>query len=441
MGRSVREGRLSNSEIGAIVLTLSVLTAAVHVLGYVFEKLRQPRLVGEISAGVLLGPFVLGRLAPGLSEQLFGAGMTDVVLNFINWIGLFLLMFLSGSETRRLIARENQRETAWLFGVGTTVPLLGVLALGFSSLLPLDALSGPGGQTTPVLLVLAVAVAVTSIPVISRIFMDLKIIHTRFASLVLGFAVLEDIVLWAVLAVATGIAEGNGFLGGMISHVVATFVYLAVALTIAPRVLKRIHDSRWNLVVKASPVGYIFFLLFLYAAAAALLDVNLVFASFLAGFGLVGGVSGSERARFSPELESVSKVATGVFIPMYFALVGYRLILGQDFSFPMFAAFLFGSSLVVFISFGVAAWLAGFRGLDVVNLAITKNARGGPGIVLASVAFEAGIINAAFYTTLILTAVVTSQTAAVWLRHVLVRGLPLLSNSPDETWASGPHGR
>jgi Kef-type K+ transport system membrane component KefB len=129
----------------------------------------------------------------------------------------------------------------------------------------------------------------------------------------------------------------------------------------------------------------------------------------------------------------VSKVATGVFIPIYFALVGYRLMLGRDFSFPMFAAFLFGSSLVVLVSFSGAAWLAGFRGLDVVNLAITKNARGGPGIVLASVAFEAGIINAAFYTTLILTAVITSQTAALWLRHVLTRGLPLLSERPGET--------
>ena len=428
---------MSNSEIGAILLTLCVLAAAAHVLGYVFEMLRQPRLVGEILAGVLLGPFVLRRFAPGFFQQLFGAGDTVIVLDFVYWIGLVLLMFLAGSETRRLMARENQRQTAWLLGMGTTLPFLLILGIGYSSALPLDAIAGTTGQTTPVLLVLAVAVAVTSIPVISRIFLDLKITHTRFASIVLGFAVIEDIILWAVLAVATGIVEGNGSARDVVSHTIATLAYMAVGLTVAPRGLKYFHDWRANLLLKASPVGYVFFLLFLYVGAASLIDVNPVFAAFLAGFGLVGGASGSERERFSLQLESVSRVATGVFIPIYFALVGYRLALDGGLSIPMFFAFLCGSSLVVFVSFGSAAWLAGFRGRDLVNLSITKNARGGPGIVLASVALEAGIINAAFYTTLILTAVITSQMAALWLQNVLRRGWPLLSSHSREPWALG----
>ena len=98
---------MSNAEIGALVLTLTVLVGAVHLFGYFFERLKQPRLVGEILAGVALGPFVLGHFWPELSTRLFGASgaKTDVILNFIYWIGLFLLMFLSGSETRRLMAK------------------------------------------------------------------------------------------------------------------------------------------------------------------------------------------------------------------------------------------------------------------------------------------------------------------------------------------------
>jgi Kef-type K+ transport system membrane component KefB len=99
-----------------------------------------------------------------------------------------------------------------------------------------------------------------------------------------------------------------------------------------------------------------------------------------------------------------------------------------------------GSSLISVFSAGLAAWLGGFRGLDVFNLAITTNARGGPGIVLASVAYDAGIINAAFYTTLVITAVVTSQMAGAWLRFVLSKGWPLLSTNPDETWRLGEAG-
>jgi Kef-type K+ transport system membrane component KefB len=93
----------------------------------------------------------------------------------------------------------------------------------------------------------------------------------------------------------------------------------------------------------------------------------------------------------------------------------------------MMAAFLVGSCLVKILSVSLAARLAGFRGLDVINLAITTNARGGPGIVLASVAFEAGIISPQFYTALVVAAVVTSQMAGAWLDYILRKGWPLLT--------------
>ncbi len=93
----------------------------------------------------------------------------------------------------------------------------------------------------------------------------------------------------------------------------------------------------------------------------------------------------------------------------------------------MVIIFLVGSTVLSLLANGLAARLAGFRKRDIINLAITTNARGGPGIVLASVAFEAGIINSAFYTTLVITAIVTSQIAGSWLRFVLSKGWPLLA--------------
>jgi hypothetical protein len=95
--------------------------------------------------------------------------------------------------------------------------------------------------------------------------------------------------------------------------------------------------------------------------------------------------------------------------------------------------FLFASSAVAIASKAVAAHIAGFRGLDIMNIAITTNARGGAGIVLASVTYDAGLINAAFYSTLVITAVLTSQVCGAWLRYVLVKSLPLLSSNPEET--------
>jgi Kef-type K+ transport system membrane component KefB len=117
------------------------------------------------------------------------------------------------------------------------------------------------------------------------------------------------------------------------------------------------------------------------------------------------------------------------FVPVYFAIVGLKLDLVRGVSLWMMVAFLAGSCIIKVLSVSLAGRFAGFRGLDLINLAITTNARGGPGIVLASVAFDAGIISSKFYTTLVVAAVLTSQIAGAWLEYVLRKGWPLLKPS------------
>jgi Kef-type K+ transport system membrane component KefB len=436
---------MTEIQLGRILVSLAALVAASHILGFVFERLRQPRLIGEILAGVLIGPFVLGYFAPSITDLLLGTGgdqgeATRSVLSFIYWLGLLLLMFISGSEVRRVLGSENRAPTAWILGVGTPLPFCIALIIG--SFLPLEGLAGPSGERTSVLLVVAIAVAVTSIPVISRIFYDLRILHTRFASLVLGAALLEDIVLWAVLAIATALAAtsalGADVTESVSAHVAATIGYMAVGLTLAPSLLRRLHGQRWNLIERSSPAGYTILILLVYAAVAAALEVNLAFAAFLAGFGVVGGMGGSERRRFAEPLGATQKVAMGVFIPVYFAIVGSQLEFGRGFSIWLLLVFLGASSVLCLGSVGLAARLAGFRGLEIVNLAVACNARGGPGIVLATVAYEAGIIDGAFFTTLVITSVVTSQVAGFWLGYVLRRGWTLLrEDAPDLVPARG----
>jgi Kef-type K+ transport system membrane component KefB len=435
---------LTPEQLASVIVALTAVIGLAHILGHLFERLRQPRLVGEILAGVVLGPFVLGQVAPDATAALLGEGVdngdpTSLVLNFAYWLGLLLLMFISGSEVRRVLGQENRKPTAWILAVGTPLPFF--IALGAGSLLPLESLTGEAGQESSTLLVLAIAVAVTSIPVISRIFYDLRILHTRFASLILGAALLEDILLWAVLAVATSLAAttalGQDLIGTMTEHVGLTLGYMAAGLFVGPPLLRRLHAARWNVLVESTPVGYACLILLSYAAIAALLDVNVVFAAFLAGFGLVGGMGGTERRRFAGPLDAIQKVAMGVFVPVYFAVVGTQLVFGNGFSLWLLVAFLVGSSTLCLLSIGLAARLAGFRGIEIINIAVASNARGGPGIVLASVAYEAGIINGAFFTTLVLTAILTSQFAGWWLWYVLHRGWPLLREDAEDLIAQG----
>jgi len=411
---------VSTSSLSSVLLVLLLLIGLAQLLGALFVKMRQPKVIGEILAGVVLGPALLGHF-PAVAGLTQSALHKSDVLDFVYWLGLLLLMFLSGAETQQLFTREERREVGWLTVVGTGLPF--ALGLVLAPMLIRPSLEGPNGNRLSLVIILAVGVAVTSVPVVSKIFSDLKILHTRFARLVLGVAVLEDIVLWLALAIATA-AAGKQALDPrkMTMHLGMTVAFFALGLTLVPRIVKKFNKAEFNFLARSSPVGYAVAVLLAYCAVAGALDVSLVFAAFLAGFAVVH----KKRRLFADALESIGKVAFAVFVPVYFAVVGLKLDLARGVSWGMMAAFILGTCAVKIASVSLAGRIAGFRGLDLINLAITTNARGGPGIVLASVAYDAGIISSQFYTTLVVAAVLTSQIAGAWLEFVLRKGWPLL---------------
>src|SRR6202046_5639673 len=235
---------MTNSELTQILVLLLLLVGVAQILGWVFVKLRQPKVVGEILAGVVLGNALLGRF-PFVAQLIDGAKNQGNILDFVYWLGLPLLMFLAGAETQQLFTREERREVGWLTMVGTGLPF--VLGLLFAPWLIRPSLAGPNGNRISLTIILAVGVAVTSVPVVSKIFADLKILHTRFARLVLGVAVLEDIGLWLALAVATATA-GKTVLRPreLTCHLVTTVVFFGLGLTVLPRIVKRINKLRFN---------------------------------------------------------------------------------------------------------------------------------------------------------------------------------------------------
>lgn len=421
---------MSNADFGSLTLQLSLLLATAHIMGHLFARIRQPRVIGEILAGVVLGPSILGRFAPTFAAVVFpqlganGQSAHDIVLGFVYNLGLLLLMFVSGAEINGLFDLDERKPIAWLSILGTLFPF--IVAMLVAHWIPLDRLMGAAQQKTAALLVIGIAVSVTSIPVISRILHDLGILNSRFARLVLGVAVLEDVALWAVLAVATALAASGAIPSAQIArHVGTTILFLAIGMFLAPALLRRVGSWRWNALRTASPVGYAVVVLLAYSAIADAMGVSLVFAAFLAGFAL----GSSNHLQINEALASVKSFSFAVFVPIYFAVIGYRLDLSRSFSFTMLAVFLVVACTLKLFAVGAGAHFAGFGWRSATNLAIATNARGGPGIVLASVAYDSHIINGTFFTTLVLVAVLTSQAAGVWLEYTLRRGLPLLEES------------
>ena len=426
--------------MGPSLLLLILLLAFAHAGGALFRRLHQPRVVGEIVGGALLGPSVLGgQLAPSFLRSTGGPGLEtglELELEVVYQAGLVLLMFLSGARMHELLGRADRRAVIWLALVGTALPF--AFTIGLAASVPLPRLQGPAASPLALALVLGIAAAVTSIPVISRIFADLGLLETRFARLVLGVAVVEDVALWAVLAIATAIASTAGLAWGAIAiHVLATSSYAVAALSFAPRAVRWLEAHPRNPWAGAAPLLWLGAVLALYSALAWACGVSSVFAAFFAGVAI-----GGERPELRRVLARLERFAYAIPIPLYFAIVGFRLDFGPGFDLSLVAVLVLAACATKLSAVALGATLAGFRGRDVLDLAVATNARGGPGIVLASVAFDAGIVNALGYTALVLLAIVTSQAAGAWLERALRSGRPLLGEvvSPPASGPANPDG-
>lgn len=417
---------LTDFEITRFFLALVVLLASAHGIGYFFQRVfKIPKVIGEIFAGVLLGPTLLGFFSPASYTWLFNAFQTEgQLIAAMYWIGLVLLMFISGFEVQKAINREDKKLiTALLIGATTLPFLAGWFVPKFYDFSPY---LGSKGNMLSLTIVIAIAIAVTSIPVISKIFMDLGIIRTRFAKIVLATATIEDVILWVALAVATGLVSGATPSIAIITwKVFATLGFFGATLFLIPRLFESLSNSRLNLIIKSSATGYVLLVCFLFAAIANALSVNIIFGAFLAG--IVVGMTANEKV--AAVKIHVTEIALGFFIPIYFAVVGLKLNLIHHFDFTFFLGFLVFAIFVKMMGTVLAARVAGENWFSSFNLGVAMNARGGPGIVLATVAFDFGIINETLFVVLLLLAIVTSMIAGYWFRFVLSRKWELLGST------------
>ena len=435
---------LGTADLAHILLALAALLLAAHAVGSIFVRYRQPRAIGEVCGGLLLGPTLFGHFLPNAQAWIFpSTGATPTVVLATAQIGLLLLMFMTGTEIRKVFHRSERKTVGAVFFTGMVLPFLA--GIGLLQLIDQKNLWGPNGNSTSFLLVFAIAMAVTSIPVISRIMHDLGILDTAFARVVLGVAVLEDIVLYVVLAIAVGYAGGAagslfglpaalGIKGGtgadMVYHVLITVAFLLLSLLAGPPAYRWLGNRKGNLIQRASPVAYQFTFMILLTIAGLFLGVEAFFGAFVAGI-VVAATSGASDSESSEATQAIKSFALAFFIPIYFAVIGFGLDLIHGFSPVFFVLFLVAACGIKALSVYVGARGAGETNGSSWNLAIAMNARGGPGIVVASTAFAAGIIDQPFYAVLVMLAIVTSLVAGTWLERI-PRDKLLVRHEPDE---------
>jgi Kef-type K+ transport system membrane component KefB len=419
---------LNNLELGRLFVALALLLLSAHSFGYLFHLWKLPRVIGEIFGGVLLGPTVLGYFSPGAADWIFDSFQVQgKLISLISWFGLVLLMFISGFEIQHSFDRKDSRIIIVTLLGSTIIPFAaGWLAPSYYDFTPY---LGSKANLFALKIVVGIAVAITSIPVISKIFIDLGIINTTFAKIVLATATLHDVVLWVALAIATGLVSASVIsFSGIASTVLVTIVFLGVSLLVMPQLVRVSSGLRYNFLMRSSATAYILFVCLLFSAAASILKVNIVFGALLAG--MVIGVMPHEQ--FAKAKEHIKEISLAFFVPIYFAIIGLRLDLVYHFNILFSLLFLLFATTIAVLGTLLALKLAREDWLSSFNLAVAMNARGGPLIVLATVALELGIINQTFFATLVLTALITSLLAGTWFKYAISKGWPLLNGERPE---------
>ena len=399
---------LAEHEIIATLIALALLLGSAFLLGSLMERVKAPRVVGEILGGLVLGGTLLGHFAPALTGSVFLAYPEEgKVLNIFYQLGLIFLMFLSGYNTRLELEGSNRRVILFVFLGATVLPMLG--ALPFIGMFA-DAFIGEMGNKISFGLVFTIGVAITSIPVISKIFFDIGIMNTRFSNTVLTVSTFQDLLLWILLNAATRIASrGELRIADMIGVVAITLGLFAAVKLVSDHTRPREQHLKPITFYSVS-----FVVLLLVCAGLYTVGINIMYAAFLVGY-VVRAVAGVDT-RIKAAMDSLGNFAFSFFIPIYFALVGIQLNLLHNFSLMRFLAFFAIAFGLEGVGTLLMLQLTDLRREAKINFAVTMNARGGPGIVLATVAYAYQIISIEFFTVLILTTMLSSLIAGYWLR-------------------------
>jgi K+:H+ antiporter len=408
--------RLGESDLAQLLVAVGLLLVVTRLVGGLFVRRRQSAVIGEIVSGLLLGSLALGALAPELKEQLLPTtSPVGPALGAVYHLGLVALMFAAGVELRVRLERDERVTAFAIATAGMAVPFL--LGLGAFLLIDPATIAGVERHDASLALVFAAGIAVTSIPIISRVLRDLGLSHTTFARTVIAAAIVDDILLYGVVGIAVGLAgagdPGFGLTAALGLDPASAWAVLYHTLT-APLVLASasvVAASRRAAPLLERIAGDVvaqLVLIFAIVVLCLLLNVPPLFGGLIAGVALARNGEPTEATR------ELMRNGLALLAPVYFAIVGLRVDLtGFDVSF--FALFFAFAIAVKAVGVFAGARLASQPVVAARTFAIAMSARGGPGIVLASLAYDAGIINRMFFSSLVGLAVISTLGASWWL--------------------------
>jgi Kef-type K+ transport system membrane component KefB len=406
-------GHANAADLLHVLLALVTVVGMARLVGALFRFIQQPPVVGEIIAGIMLGPSLLGRVAPSVSAYLFPVAVGPA-LNVISQVGVILFMFLVGLELDLGLIKKRGHSTVAISHASILAPFfLGALL----SLLLYPRLSSSDVRFTHFALFLGVSMSVTAFPVLARILTDRRISRTRMGVMALTCAAVDDVTAWCLLALVVGVARAQS--AGVIRTVLLAIAYIALmALVVRPAMerLERIYGNKGRL--SQGLMATIFVLLLLSSSATELIGIHAIFGAFVLG-AMIRHDSGIAREL----IDRLEDLVVVLLLPAFFAFTGLRTqigLLNSPEQWALCGLIIAVASLGKFGGSTIAARLTGLGWRDGAALGVLMNTRGLMELIVLNIGFEMHIISPVLFAMMVLMALVTTMGTTPIL-HLIMR--------------------
>ncbi|HBZ69345.1 MAG TPA: sodium:proton antiporter [Deltaproteobacteria bacterium] len=408
---------LTEHQLLVFWLELSVLLLAARGLGTLMRRIRQPAVIGELAAGLLLGPSVLGQLSPAVESWLFPSDPVQrALLSSVGWLGAFLLLIVTGLETDLGLVRRLGTKAARVALGSLVIPVLCGLSVGF--VMP-DAFLGPNAQREVFALFMATALGISALPVIAKVLSELDLMRRNIAQVILAAAMADDVIGWILLGLVAGLAQSGEIAIARVGWtLLGLALFLAGAFTVGQRIVDALLREARRRRGGSSAALTITVLVALFAGALThSLGLEAVFGAFIAGI-----VLGHSRFQEHEVFSTLQTITFTVMAPLFFAGAGLRadLALLRDPTVITWGSIvLLVASASKFLGAYIGSRFARLPRREGLALGVGLNARGAVEIVVATVGLSLNVLNKSSYTVVVLMAMVTSMMAPPLLRAAL----------------------
>ncbi len=417
----------SHHDILVLLVQIALLLLTARALGELAQRLGQPTVVGELLAGIILGPSVLSGLLPALGQWIIPqTPVQGYLLEVISLLGALFLLLITGLEMDLGLIRRQARTAIGVSIGGVTVSFIAGILIGY--LIPDDLLAAPEARFVFALFV-AISLAISAIPVVAKVLMDLGVIRRTIGQTIIAAGMIDDTIGWILLSIVSGLAAGEAVTAGtLLASVGEVAIFMGFSFTLGRWLVERaVGFVQDGLTGRDRILALMVVLMFAWSAFAQALNIESVLGAFV-----VGILLGQIRTLPPEPVHTLERIALGVFAPIFFAVAGLKVNLVRLFE-PRLLVITIGLIIVATAAKVVGTYLGaryvgGRDHWSALSFGAGLTARGAIGIIVASVGLSLGILNQDIFSVIVVMSVGTSMIAPVMLRWVLKH----LEATPDE---------